>query len=118
MDAVQEFFDLFNTRDFDALRKLMGPGYSCAEPLFPEHRDADAHIELMKYIAQVYPNRWMDVNRRIPIPGADGAAVEATWAGRPAGGDTLRLERVFAFEVDSVSGTITRLRGYYEPPEL
>ena len=33
------------------------------------------------------------------------------WGGAP-------VECVFAFEVDSVSGTITRLRGYYEPPEL
>ena len=57
----------------------------------------------------------MEVGRR--LPGADGAVVDATWSGTDAAtGNVTTLACVFAFEVDDVTGTITRLRGHYERP--
>jgi ketosteroid isomerase-like protein len=114
MDTVADFFERFNAGDLDGIRDLMAPGYSYAEPMFPELRDAEAHVELMKQVAQARPDRRIEVGRR--LPGADGAAVEATWSGTPAeGGDTLRLACVFVFDLDA-AGQITRLRGYYAAP--
>ena len=82
--------------------------------MFPELRDADGHVELMRQVAQARPDRRIDVVRR--LPGADGAVVEATWSGTPVeGGDTLHLECVFAFDIDA-TGKISRLRGYYDVP--
>jgi hypothetical protein len=114
VDAVAEFFDRFNAKDFDAIGRLLAPDYSYAEPMFPEPRDAEGHLELMKQVAQARPDRRMDVGRR--LPGAGGAAVEATWSGTPAdGGETLRLACIFAFDLDA-TGLIRRLRGYYLAP--
>ena len=53
----------------------------------------------------------MDIIRR--LPGADGAAVEATWSGTSAeSGETMRLACIFAFDIDATA-KISRLRGYY-----
>ncbi len=46
MDAVAESSELFNAEDHDGMRGLMGAGYTYAEPMFPERRDADAHLDL------------------------------------------------------------------------
>ncbi len=114
VDAVADFFERFNATDFNGIRNLMASSYSYAEPMFPELRDAEAHVELMKQAAQARPDRRIEVGRR--LPGADGAVVEATWSGTPAeGGETLRLACVFAFDLDA-TGQITRLRGYYAAP--
>jgi hypothetical protein len=114
MDAVADFIDRFNGKDFHGIATLMAPGYSYAEPMFPELRDAEAHVELMRQVAQARPDRRIDVIRR--LPGADGAVLEATWSGSPVdGGETLRLACVFAFDLD-VTGRISRLRGYYVVP--
>lgn len=115
VDAVGEFFRLFNAQSFDDMHDLMASGYSYAEPMFPERRDAAAHVELMRQVAQARPDRRMEIGRR--IPGSEGELVEATWSGTPAdGGDTLRLECLFAFDLDADSGKVQRLRGYYELP--
>jgi len=114
VDAVADFVERFNAKDFDGIGKLMASDYSYAEPMFPELRDAEAHVELMRQVAQARPDRRIDVVRR--LPGAAGAVVEATWSGTPAeGGDTLRLACVFAFDVDT-TGKVRRLRGYYDLP--
>ena len=114
MEADADFIDRFNAKDFDGIRALMASDYSYAEPMFPELRDAEAHVELLRQVAQARPDRRIDVIRR--WPGADGVVVEATWSGTPAeGGDTLRLECVFAFDIDA-TGKISRLRGYYIVP--
>jgi hypothetical protein len=34
MDAVDEFIERFNVKELDAIRTLMGPGYTYAEPMF------------------------------------------------------------------------------------
>ena len=114
MDAIVEFVERFNAKDVDGIRELMAPGYSYAEPMFPEVRDAEAHVELLRQVARARPDRHIEVGRR--LPGADGAVVEATWSGTPAeGGATLRLACVFAFDLDG-AGLISRLRGYYHAP--
>ena len=111
MDAVGDFFELFNVKDFDGLRDLMAPSYTYAEPMFPEVRDAEAHLALMRQVAQARPDRRIDVIRR--LPGADGAAVEAMWSGTsPDSGETMQLACIFAFDIDA-TGKISRLRGYY-----
>lgn len=113
MDAVARFLELFNAKDFDAIGNLMAPGYSYSEPMFPELRDAEAHVTLMRQVAEAWPDRLIEVSRR--LPGAGGAVVDATWSGTPAeGGDATRLS-VFAFETDE-AGKISRLRGYYDLP--
>ncbi len=111
METVADFVDRFNAKDFDGIRALMASGYSYAEPMFPELRDAEAHVELLRQVAQARPDRRIDVIRR--LPGADGAAVEAMWSGTSAdSGETMQLACIFAFDIDA-TGKISRLRGYY-----
>ncbi len=57
VDAVADFFERFNATDFNGIRNLMASSYSYAEPMFPELRDAEAHVELMKQAAQARPDR-------------------------------------------------------------
>jgi hypothetical protein len=75
MDAVAAYFEQFNAKQLEGMPKLFGPGYTYAEPLYPEPRDAAGHVALMRRIAESFPNRRMDVRRR--VPGASGEAVEA-----------------------------------------
>lgn len=115
MDVVAAYFERFNAKQFEGMPELFGPGFTYAEPLFPEPRDAAGHVALGRHIAESYPNRRMEVRRR--VPGANGEAVEAVWSGAPAsGGAAITLECVFAVDIDPESGRISRMRGYYEPP--
>jgi SnoaL-like domain len=115
MDVVAAYFERFNARELDGMADLFGPGYTYAEPLFPEPRDAAGHVALMQQIAASYPDRQMRVRRR--VPGASGEAVEALWSGTRAGsGITMPLDCLFAVDIDPDSGRISRMRGYYEPP--
>ena len=115
MDIVAAYFERFNSRQLDAMAGLFAPGYTYAEPLFPEHRDGAGHIALMQQIAQSYPDRQMRVRRR--VPGASGEAVDAVWSGtRADSGSVMTLDCLFAVDTDPVSGLISRMRAYYDPP--
>ena len=115
MDVAAAYFERFNSKNFDEMVGLFGPGYTYAETLFPEPRDAARHVALMRQIAQSYPNRQMNVRRR--VPGANGEVVEAVWSGtQAASGTTMTLDCLFAVDIEPKSGLISRMRGYYEPP--
>lgn len=114
MDVIAAYFERFNAREFDQMAGLFGSGYSYAEPLFPEPRDAAGHVALMRQIAQSYPDRQMQVRRR--VPGASGEVVEAMWSGTAAdSGIIMILDCLFAVDIDPESGRISRMRGYYQP---
>jgi hypothetical protein len=114
MDVVAAYFERFNAKELDQMAGLFGSGYSYAEPLFPEPRDAAGHVALMRQIAQSYPDRQMQVRRR--VPGASGEVVEAMWSGTAAdSGITTTLDCLFAVDIDPESGRISRMRGYYQP---
>jgi hypothetical protein len=115
MDVVAAYFERFNAKKLDEMADLFGSGYSYAETLFPEPRDAAGHVALMRQIAQSYPTRQMQVRRR--VPGASGEVVEAVWSGtRADNGITMTLDCLFAVDIDPKSNRISRMRGYYEPP--
>lgn len=115
MDVIAAFFERFNAKGLDEMADLFGPGYTYAEPLFPESRDAAGHVAIMRQIVESYPNRQMHVRRR--VPGASGEVVEAVWSGTRAGsGITTTLDCLFAIDIDPKSSRISRMRGYYEPP--
>ena len=115
MDVVAAYFERFNSKDLVEMADLCGSGYTYAEPLFPQPRDAAGHVALMRQIAQSYPNRQMQVRRR--VPGADGEVVEAVWSGtRADSGITMTLDCLFAVDIDPNSRRISRMRMYYEPP--
>jgi ketosteroid isomerase-like protein len=117
MDVVEAYVTYFNAKDFDRLEGLFAPGYSYAEPLYPQVRDAAQHIALMKAIAEKFPDRRVKSQRR--YPGAAGVAVAATWSGSAvSGGRRLTLDMVFAFDIDETTGLITRMRSYYSLPRL
>ena len=115
MDAVAAYFERFNAKKLDEMADLFGSGYSYAETLFTELRDAAGHVALMRQIAQSYPDRQMQVRRR--VPGASGEVVEAVWSGtRADSGVTMTLDCLLAVDIDPKSSRISRMRGYYEPP--
>jgi len=55
MDVVAAYFERFNAKKLDEMADLFGSGYTYAEPLFPEPRDAAGHVALMRQIAKSYP---------------------------------------------------------------
>ncbi len=115
MDAVAAFFERFNARKLDEMADLFGSGYTYAEPMFPEPRDAAGHVAHMRQILETYPDRQMRVRRR--VPGPNGEMVEAEWSGtRAESGIIMTLHCFFAVDVDPKSGRISRTRLYYEPP--
>jgi len=115
VDVVAAYFERFNAKKLDEMAGLFGSGYTYAEPLFPEPRDAAGHVALMRQIAKSYPDRQMRVRRR--VPGAGGEVVEAVWSGTRADGEiTMTLDILFAVDIDPKSSRISRMRGYYEPP--
>ena len=115
MDVVFAYFERFNAKKLDQMADLFGPGYTYAETLFPEPRDAAGHVAHMRQILESYPDRQMRVRRR--VPGANGEMVEAEWSGtRADSGTTMTLNCFFAVDVDPKSGRISRMRLYYKPP--
>ena len=115
MDVVFAYFERFNAKKLDQMADLFGPGYTYAETLFPEPRDAAGHVAHMRQILESYPDRQMRVRRR--VPGANGEMVEAEWSGtRADSGTTMTLSCFFAVDVDPKSGRISRMRLYYKPP--
>ena len=115
MDVVAAYFERFNARKLDQMADLFGPGYTYAETVFPEPRDAAGHLAHMRQILKSYPDRQMRVRRR--VPGANGEMVEAEWSGtRADSGIIMTLNCFFAVDVDPESGRISRMRLYYEPP--
>jgi hypothetical protein len=115
MGAVAAYFERFNAGNLDEMTDLFGPGYTYAETLFPEPRDAAGHVAHMRQILESYPDRRMRVRRH--VPGANGEMVEAEWSGtRADSGIIMTLHCFFAVDVDPTSGLISRMRLYYEPP--
>ena len=115
MDAVAAYFERFNAKKLDQMAGLFGPGYTYAETLFPEPQDAAGHVAHMQRILESYPNRQMQVRRR--VPGANGEVVEAEWSGtRTDSGTTMTLDCLIAVDIDPKSGRISRMRIHYEPP--
>jgi hypothetical protein len=115
MDVVAAYFERFNTKKLDEMTDLFGSGYTYAETLFPEPRDAAGHVAHMRQILESYPDRQMRVRRR--VPGASGEMVEAEWSGtRADSGIIMTLNCFFAVDLDPKSGRISRMRLYYEPP--
>jgi SnoaL-like domain len=115
MDVVAAYFERFNARKLDQMADLFGPGYTYAETLFPEPRDAAGHVALMRQILESYPGRQVHVRRH--VPGANGEVVEAVWSGtRADSGIIMTLNCFFAVDVAPKSGRISRMRLYYEPP--
>ena len=115
MDFVAAYFERFNAKKLDQMADLFGPGYTYAETLFPELRDAAGHVAHMRQLLEWYPDRQMQVRRR--VPGASGEVVEAVWSGtRADSGNTLTLECLIAVDIDPDSSRISRMRIYYEPP--
>jgi hypothetical protein len=115
MDVVAAYFERFNTKKLDEMTDLFGSGYTYADTLFPEPRDAVRHGALMRQILASYPDRQMHVRKR--APGASGEMVEAQWAGtRADSGIIMTLNCFFAVDVDPKSSQINRMRLYYEPP--
>jgi hypothetical protein len=115
MDVVAAYFERFNAKKLDQMADLFGPGYTYAETLFPELRDAAGHVAHMRQLLEWYPDRQMHVRRR--VPGANGEVVEAVWSGiRADSGNTLTLEMLIAVDIDPESSQISRMRIYYEPP--
>jgi len=95
MAAVDGFFHAFNRGDVEEVRRLAAPSYSYVEPLFPEPRDVEQHIALMREIVARYPDRRLQVRRR--LPGVGAATVEAVWSGTAAtDGTRLTLDMVSA----------------------
>ncbi len=88
MDAVAAFFERFNARKLDEMADLFGSGYTYAEPMFPEPRDAAGHVAHMRQILETYPDRQMRVRRC--VPGPNGEMVEAEWSGTRAGSGRCR----------------------------
>ena len=82
MDVVAAYFERFNARKLDEMADLFGSGYTYAETVFPEPRDAAGHVAHMRQILESYPDRQMRVRRR--VPGASGEMVEADWSGTRA----------------------------------
>ena len=106
MDVVFAYFERFNTKKLDQMADLFGPGYTYAETLFPEPRDAAGHVAHMRQILESYPDRHMHVRRR--VPGADGELVDAVWSGtRADSGTTMTLNCFFAVDIDPKSGRIS-----------
>ncbi len=106
MDAVAAFFERFNARKLDEMADLFGSGYTYAEPMFPEPRDAAGHVAHMRQILETYPDRQMRVRRC--VPGPNGEMVEAEWSGTRAGsGIIMTLHCFFAVDVDPKSGGST-----------
>jgi len=115
MDVVAAYFERFNAKKLDEMADLFGSGYTYAETLFPEPRDAAGHVAHMRQILESYPDRQMHVRRR--VHGANGEMVEAEWSGtRADSGIIMTLNCFFAVDVDPKSGRISRMRLYYEPP--
>jgi hypothetical protein len=115
MDVVGAYFERFNAKKLDQMADLFGPGYTYAETVFPEPRDAVGHVAHMRQILKSYPDRQMRVRRR--VPGANGEMVEAEWSGtRADSGIIMTLNCFFAVDVDPKSARISRMRLYYEPP--
>jgi SnoaL-like domain len=115
MDAVAAFFERFNAKKLDEMADLFGSGYTYAEPMFPEPRDAAGHVALMRQFLETYPDRQMRVRRR--VPGPNGEVVETEWSRtRAESGIIITVDCFYAVDVDPESGRISRMRLYYEPP--
>jgi hypothetical protein len=113
VEIIDRFVEAFNGGNFVAMRKLMAEGYTHAEPLYPGPYDAEAHIALMQDVIERAPDRRVDVTRT--LPGAGAVAAEGLWVGH-IGGQQLRLEIIFVFDVTETGEQIQRSRLFYEMP--
>ncbi len=112
-DVVDRFLEAFNRGEVPRLSELATPDYTYAEPMFPGPYDAAGHEEVMRQTLAMFPDRRMEVTRR--MPGVDGEVLEAVWTGTPAGGDPLTLPLWILADIDPATGLISRFRSYYDP---
>jgi hypothetical protein len=114
MGVVDRFIDAFNAGDFETMRSLMADGYSHAEPLYPGPYDADEHTKLMREVLERTPDRRVAVVKR--LAGVAATVVELVWTGTMPGGDAMRIDGIYVFDLAPEADLILRSRAFYGAP--